>query len=90
MILSGVCIFLTLYLYYRFTEIQHSNLETQNKCLELQNQFAELQQKIDSLSPNFPLSLSKELVEIHEQLDNMQSLIKKQDSSQEKYSSDEE
>lgn len=43
--LSAVCIFLTLYLYYRFTEIQHSNLDTQNKVLELQHRLDEFLSK---------------------------------------------
>lgn len=49
MILPLVCIFLTLYLYYRFTEIQHSNLDTQNKVTEFQGQLADLQNRLDEL-----------------------------------------
>ncbi len=48
MILSSVCIFLTLYLYYRFTEIQHSNLDTQNKVIELQGQIEEMKQRLEA------------------------------------------
>ena len=53
--LSAVCIFLTLYLYYRFTEIQHSNLDTQNKVLELQRRLDEFIAKQEE-AQNLPVS----------------------------------
>lgn len=59
MILSGVCIFLTLYLYYRFTEIQHSNLDTQNKVLELQQRLDQfLAQQAETKAETLPQSES--------------------------------
>ncbi len=58
--LSAVCIFLTLYLYYRFTEIQHDNLDTRKKVAELQARLDEFLAKQNESDAKPPEPVSSE------------------------------